>query len=362
MYVYTILNIANVDLTEATAGIYCDGTVDAGTGTLDIDVTKACGVVAQQLEPTGNQQGELTEAVADLQQTVGGNGSHTAQVDGVLAEAGANSTVAQHFHGDNVVFFAEAGAVVEVVCVDLAVIPGSALVVEALDEAELSVLGLSENVQQQSGTENHQKYGQKQILVQQGIRQKAKVAQQEVGANHGEHEQQESKLPKKSHCTDGQQSSGPCDAPQSHIQLQQIGQQPQHTAAENEQGEADTGTVGFVINVIPHITILVGLVIFNGSFVNHFLFGSSQQGVHADAEDFSQPGQGSDIGAGLVVFPLADCLSGDAQLFRKLILGQTQGFAPGADPFAECLIHNVSSCELMKSSYHISPKKLSIIC
>ena len=356
MYVYIILNIANVDLAEATAGIYCDGTVDAGAGTLDIDVAKACGVVAQQLEPTGNQQGELTEAVADLQQTVGGNGSHTAQVDGVLAEAGANRTVAQHFHGDNVVLFAEAGTEVEMICADLAVVPGSILAVEVIDESEFAVLGLLESIQQQTGTEDHKEKGQKQILVRQGFRQNIKVAQQEVAADHSRGQPQERESAQKAEDAKDQQCSGPCNAPQTHIQLHHIGDQPQNAAAENKQGEADTALTGFVIDHVPTISIFVCLIVFNRSLMDHFLLGSAQQGVYADAEDLRQPGQGSDIGAGLIVFPLTDSLGSDSQLFCKLILGHTHGPSPGADPFTKCLIHNISSCELMELSYHISPK------
>ena len=72
--------------------------------------------------------------------------------------------------------------------------------------------------------------------------------------------------------------------------------------------------------------------------VNLFPF-DTQQFVGGDAEDFRQLRQRADVRAGLVVFPFAHGLGGDAHPLRKGVLGQSQTLAGGDDPLSQCFFH-----------------------
>ena len=72
--------------------------------------------------------------------------------------------------------------------------------------------------------------------------------------------------------------------------------------------------------------------------MNLFPF-DTQQFVGGDAEDFRQLRQCADVRAGLVIFPFAHGLRGDAHQLRKGVLSQSQTLAVEDDPLSQCFFH-----------------------
>ena len=125
-----------------------------------------------------------------------------------------------------------------------------------------------------------------------------------------------------------------------HIPVEPPGSEKQHTHRQNQQGKGHGAFSAAVPMEFP-VAAFVGVQVkMDAPVVDDFPFQGGlflfdpQKLVSGDAEDGCQPGQHRDVRAGLVIFPFADGLSGDAQLFRQAVLSQLHFLAVFRDPFA----------------------------